>query len=156
VLLRLGAICLRSVQCSTYNIRCLYVCRLRRGLGLCLPCSPSQRAPRVFRGWILLLRRRLILVVGSLLFRRFQSRSLLRTLGPGSLYLVGLDIPDILSISLACRRTILLRDVEASSLLLSSHRLLWLFVSPRDRMSHRGLGRACRLPGLRRPSRGAP
>src|SRR6266436_9435353 len=109
--LRRGAIFLRTVLCSAYNIRCLCVCRLRRVLGLFLPCSPWRRALRVFRGWILLLRRRLILVVGSLLFRRFRSRSLLRTLGPGSLYLVGLDIPDTLSISLACQRTILLRDV---------------------------------------------
>src|SRR6267143_5835415 len=97
--LRRGAIFLRTVLCSAYNIRCLCVCRLRRELGLCLPCSLWRRALRVFRGWILLLRRRLILVVGSLLFQRFRSRNLPRTLAPDSLYHVSPGTPDTLSIS---------------------------------------------------------
>src|SRR6266705_3539836 len=144
MLLLRGAIFLRTVPCSTYNIRCRCVCQLRRGLGLCLPCSPWRRVLRVFRGWILLLRRRLILVVGLLLFRRFRSRIPLRILELGSPYRVGLGILDTWSISLVFQRTVLLRGVGESSPLLSS-RL--------GRMFRRGLGRACRLPVSRRLSR---
>src|SRR2546427_11221544 len=71
---------LRNVQCSTDNTRCLCVCRLQRGPGLCPPCSPSRRASLVFRGWILLLRRQLTLAVGALLFARYGNRKLLRPL----------------------------------------------------------------------------
>src|SRR5256884_5485103 len=52
-----GAIFLRTVLYSAYNIRCLCVCRLRRALDLFPPCLPWRRVWRVFRGWILLLRR---------------------------------------------------------------------------------------------------
>src|SRR2546422_8475574 len=107
LLLRLAAIFLRSVQCSRYSIRCLCACQLRRGLGLCLPCSPSQRAWQVFQELILLLRRLSILVGGSLPFRRFRSRSLPRILGPGSLCLVGHGILGTWSIWLVCQLTVL-------------------------------------------------
>src|SRR2546428_12387417 len=89
ILLLLGATFLRSVQCSRYSIRCLCACQLRRGLGLYLPCSPLQRASRAVLELILLLRRLLILVGGSLPFRRVRSRSLPRISGLGCLCLVG-------------------------------------------------------------------
>src|SRR2546425_6121677 len=103
LLLRLAAIFLRSVQCSRYSIRYPCACQLRRGLGLCLPCSPSPRAWLAFQELILLLRRLSILVGGSLPFRRFRSRSLLRILGLGSLYLAGPGIPGTWSIWLVCQ-----------------------------------------------------
>src|SRR3989475_10912097 len=103
LLLRLAAIFLRSVQCSRYSIRCLCACQLRRGLGLCLPCSLLQRAWQAFQELILLLRRLSILVGGSLLFRKFWSRNLLRSLGLGSLRLVGCGILSTWSIWLVCQ-----------------------------------------------------
>src|SRR5712691_7012222 len=107
LLLRPSAIFLRSVQCSRCSIRCLCVCRLRRGLGLYLPCSLLQRAWQAVLESILLLRRLLILVGGSLPFRRFRSRSLPRILGPGSLCLVGPGILGTWSIWLVCQLTVL-------------------------------------------------
>src|SRR2546426_5529707 len=94
---------LRSVQCSMYNRRCLFVCRLRLGLGLCLLCSLLPRVSRAFRVWILLLRRRSRPVGVWLLFQRFRSRSLLQTLGPDSLGLEDPCIPSISSILLTCQ-----------------------------------------------------
>src|SRR2546425_12351291 len=107
LLLRLAAIFLRSVQCSGYSIRCLCVCRFRRGLGLYLPCRLLGRAWQAVLELILLLRRLSILVDGSLLFRRFRSRSLPRILGLGSLYLVGPGILSTWSIWLVCQPTVL-------------------------------------------------
>src|SRR3989442_15822730 len=103
LLLRLAAIFLRSVQCSRYSIRCLCACQLRRGLGLCLPCSPLQRASRAFQGLILLLRRLSILVGGSLPFRRIRSLNFLRILGLGNLCIVGLGLLVTWSILLVCQ-----------------------------------------------------
>src|SRR2546428_12506359 len=103
LLLRLAATFLRSVQCSRCSIRCLCACRLRRGLGLYLPCSPLQRASRAVLELILLLRRLLILVGGSLPFRRFRSRSLPRIPGIGSLCLVSPGILGTWSIWLGCQ-----------------------------------------------------
>src|SRR5205807_8513529 len=110
LLLRLAATFLRSVQCSRCSIRCLCACQLWRGLGLCLPCSPSQRVSRAFQELILLLRRLSILVDGSLPFRRFRSRSLPRIHGPDSLYLVGPGILDTLSRCFVCYPIVLCRD----------------------------------------------
>src|SRR5260370_30014671 len=154
--LRRGAIFLRTVLCSAYNIRCLCVCRLRRGLGLFLPCLLWRRALRVFRGWIHLLRRRLILDVGSLLFRRFRSRSLLRTLVLDSLYHASPGTPDTSSILLVFQRTVLLQGVGAFSLWLSSRLLLGPFFSRQDRMFRRRSERACRHSASRRLSREDP
>src|SRR2546428_10975589 len=103
LLLRLAAIFLRSVQCSRYSIRCLCACQLRRGLGLCLPCSLLQRAWQAFQELILLLRRLSILVGGSLLFRRFRRSNLIPILGLGILCLVGCGILSTWVLSLDCQ-----------------------------------------------------
>src|SRR3989442_15866402 len=107
LLLRLAGIFLRSVQCSRYSIRCLCACQLRGGLCLYLPCSLLQRASRAVLELILLLRRLLILVGGSLPFRRFRSRSLPRIPGLGSLCLVGPGILGTWSIWLVCQPIVL-------------------------------------------------
>src|SRR2546425_12434785 len=107
LLLRLAAIFLRSVQCSRYSIRCLCACQLRRGLGLCLPCSLLQRAWQAVLELTLPLRKLLTLVGGSLPFRRFRSRSLPRIPGLGSLYPGGHGILGTWSIWLVCQPIVL-------------------------------------------------